>query len=110
VGELAVALHQPETERIARREGGHQQPLRIDQRPPDPFAGAGLDREAIGIVHLRPIIFDRRTLVLAEEIHARQRRYAELGHLFAQIQLRLHVHGRFFARPDHEAVGAGHAR
>ena len=105
---LAIALHQPEAVRIGRAERGDEQPARIDERTPDPFAGAGVDRQAVRIVDLGPVVVATR-LVLAEREHAGQRRDAELGDRLARKDSCGHLHHGVDARRDHEPVGAGDA-
>ena len=39
--------------------------LRVAQRPPDPFAGAGMDQQAVRIVQLGPEVVDEAAVVLA---------------------------------------------
>ena len=85
VVEVAVALHQAEAARVGQREAGHQQAPGVDQRAPEPFAGAREDRQPVGIVHLGTVVLARRTLVLAEVEHAGQRRQPEPGDAFAQV-------------------------
>ena len=53
VVEIAVALEQPEAARILVGKRGDPQRVGVDQRPPEPFAAAALQQEAVGIVHFR---------------------------------------------------------
>ncbi len=108
--ELATALEQAEALGILDREGAHREVLGIVQRTPDPFAVAGMDRQAVGIVQFRAVVELRRRLVGAEQVHAGQRRQADAADGIAQIDPRLHVDHRVVARTQDEAVGAGGTR
>ena len=50
--EVAVALQKAEAARILDVEVAEAELGRVDERPPDPLAGPGLDQEPVGIVHL----------------------------------------------------------
>src|SRR5262249_44234092 len=63
MAEPSLALHQAEPARVVQGERCHEQPLGIDERAPDPFGGAGLDGQAVGIVHLRSVVLSRGPLV-----------------------------------------------
>ncbi|MCY1186949.1 hypothetical protein D9M73_278680 [compost metagenome] len=69
-----------------------------------------MDLQAGGIMQLgaEVVLFGR--LVGAEQEHAGERRQAQLGHIVAQVDARLHVDHGLDARTQDEAVGAGGAR
>ena len=106
----ALPLHEAETVRTVQRERSDQEPLRIDQRTPDPFAALGLDRETVGIVHFGSVVLRVRALVRAVKVHAGQRRDAELADFVAQINARRDFDDRFDAGYEHETIGTGRAR
>src|SRR5450759_1405092 len=63
VRKIAIALHQPEANRIGERERGDQQALGIRQWPPWPFARARVDLKPIRIVHLGAEVISDGALV-----------------------------------------------
>ena len=73
------------------------------------YAMAGMHQQAVGIMHLGPVVGEPPALVLAEHEHAGQRRDAELGDIAAGIDAGRHIDLGRRARPQHEAVGAGGA-
>ena len=74
VVEFAVALQQPEAARVFIGKRGDPHFVRVDERPPEPFAAAALQQEAVGIVHFRTEIPVRGPRVLTVPEHAGQRR------------------------------------
>lgn len=109
-GELAAALEQAEAFRVLHAEGAHRQVLRIVQRTPQPLAVAGMDLQAAGVMQLGPEVVLLGRLVGAEQVHAGQRRQAQLADLVAEEHAGLDIHHRILARTQHEAVGAGGPR
>ena len=105
-GEVAVALHQAEAAQRAHGERGGQLPARVLQRAPQPFAVAGGDHQAIGVVYLGAEVVAVR-LVLAELEHAGERGDAQRGDRPAQVEPRTHVDRGLRAGRDLEAVGTG---
>src|SRR6266481_2410095 len=72
--EISIALKQAEAPGIVVEIRIQMQLRRIDERAPDPFAGAGPHRYAVGIVDLGPPIVGAAAIVLAVEEHAGERR------------------------------------
>ena len=52
--EIAVALHEAEALDVVVGESRHDFYARRAQWPPDPFAGAGVHQQAVGIVQFGP--------------------------------------------------------
>src|SRR6185295_2761590 len=67
--EVPVALHQAKARWIGQCERADLQPLRIDERAPNPLTSAGNYRQAVGVVHLWPIVIADRMLILSEKKH-----------------------------------------
>src|SRR5690606_32194810 len=108
--EIAAALHQTKAARIVDTVAADGETLRVVQRAPDPFAIAGMDGHAVGVVQLPTIVRARPGLVGTGQVHAGQRRDAELLDALAQVNLRLHVQHAVTARLDLHAIGTGGAR
>ena len=77
IAEVAVALQQAEAARVLVEKGRHRRLNRIVERAPDPFARSRMHQEPVRIVQLSAEIVDEAMIVLADEIHRRQRREAE---------------------------------
>ena len=110
IGEVTVSLHQPEALERFGAERGADQTLGVGQRAPHPLAGAVVDQQAVGIVNLGAEVLERRGLVLAVVVHARQRRKPELADLVTHEQGDFDVDLGIDAGLQHEAIGAGGAR
>ena len=109
IGERALALHQAERARAAVLERAFLQMLGVVQRPPDLFAGAVEQRQAVGIVHGRAEVVDAAAVGVVEVVHAGQRRDAGAIQRHARIQAQGGVEGRVHAGGNHEAHRAGGA-
>jgi hypothetical protein len=107
--EVAVALQQAEAARVAVHEHVEAQVARVQQRPPDPFAAAGPQRQAVGVVDFRAPVPGHAAVVLAHLVHAGARGDAEPLDRLARVQRAVDVHQQHVAIGDGEAVGAGHA-
>ncbi len=70
----------------------------VRERAPDPLAGAGPHRQAVGIVNFRAPIVRPAPIVLAVEEHAGERRHTQALDRLARIQCAVDVH-------DHGAAG-----
>ncbi len=107
--EASIPLHQAEAFQLPHRERRRQWRLRIQERTPDPLALAGRDHQTVGVVHFRAKVGSMR-LILAEEIHARERSHAQRRNFIAQIEARSHAYHGLLARMNVELVRAARAR
>src|SRR5690606_23963316 len=108
--EIAGALQQTEAPRILDAVAADGQALGVVQRTPDPFAVAGMDRQAFGVMQLWPVVELLAGLISTEQVHAGERRDAELLHRRTQEDLGLYVHDAVLARRDFHTVGTGGTR
>ena len=113
VEEVAVALLQAEAARRRLRERARDDAARVGERAPDPFAGRRGDRQAVGVVHLGPVVLELRRAGSRRSgtcwSAARCPGACRLLRARPQEQPRLHLDHRVGARRDPEAIGAGHA-
>src|SRR5215207_3902111 len=108
--EEPVALHQAEAARTGVGKGRGGRAGRVVERAPDALAGAGPQRQAVGIVDLRPPIDGRLLLGLREPEHGRQRRDAETGEVAPEVEGLVHVHDYRRAAAHDEAESPGETR
>jgi hypothetical protein len=107
--EIAIPLQQTEAARglvevrADARRGG------IAQRPPDPFALAGADRQPVGVVDLGSPVVREAPIVLAALVHACQRRNPKAADCLARIDGSVHFHNLRSAGCECEAISAGRA-
>ena len=107
--EIAITLQQPETARILVRVGIEAQRFRIHEGTPDPFAGAGPQGKAVGIMDFRTPVIRHAAVILAVLVHAGQRRDPQAFDRFSRVQRGIDVHHKRLAGPDVKPVSAGNA-
>ena len=108
--EVATTLHQAEAAWVVDTIAADVEALRVVQRTPDPLAVAGMNAQAFGIMQLRTVVGAWPGLVGTEQVHAGQRRDAELFDVLTQVDLRLHLEHAVAPRFDFHAVSAGGTR
>ena len=105
--EGAVALDQAEAARVVVDEGRDRRLGGVAERAPDPFAGAGVHQQAVGIVQFGAEIVVEPMVVLAGEEHRGQRRHVEGGDRLAREQGHAHVDAGLLPGDEFEAERAG---
>src|SRR5690606_37975785 len=101
--EIGGALQQTETPRGLDAVAADSQALGVVQRTRDPLAIAGMDRQAFGIMQLWPVVELLAGLTGTDQVHAGERRDAELFHRRTQEDLGLYIHDAVLARSDFHA-------
>src|SRR3546814_5710894 len=76
-----------------------------DLWPPEPLAGAGPEREPVGIVDLRAPVHAVRPAALGKPVHRRQRGETEALDRPAQEEVFLHLHYHAFPAGEAEEIG-----
>ena len=110
-GRSCGRAEQPEALRAPRREGRGDDPRRVVERAPDALAGAGPQRQPVGIVDLGAPVDGGGLGLLRVPVHRGQRRDAEAAHVLAQEDgLSMSMTTARSAPLHDEAVGARDAR
>ena len=104
--ERAGALAEAEALEVAVDEGAGLQRPRIGERTPDALVVAVVDGEAVAVVHRRTEVVVDAVVARSVQVHAGQRRDADVRQRTARIESRLDIDDGCLAGLHLEAVGA----
>src|SRR5690606_6404882 len=108
-GKGAVALNEAEALEVLVDEGARLQRLGVGQRAPQALSVPVHHGETLAVVDGRAIVAADARLGRAVEVHAGERRDADVRQGAARIEDGVDLHLGRAARPDDKAVGSGDA-